>query len=112
MSQKTAGIVRNTADAGSFRTWHVSRAGNLRLFTRGFRAVLKFIKTGAAGAKMLLVAAAAHNAPPTTKGEKTMKKIQVYRTLLEAMTALANKKNQEFYHVTKDDNGWYRVVKN
>ena len=41
-----------------------------------------------------------------------MKKIQVYRTLLEAMIVLANKKNQEFYHVTKDENGWYRVVKN
>ena len=41
-----------------------------------------------------------------------MKKIQVYRTLLEAMIVLANKKNQEFYHVTRDENGWYRVVKN
>ena len=41
-----------------------------------------------------------------------MKKIQVYHTLLEAMAVLANKKNQEFYHITKDGNGWYRVVKN
>ena len=41
-----------------------------------------------------------------------MKKTRVYKTLLEAMIALANKKNQEFYHVIKDDNGWYQVVKN
>ena len=41
-----------------------------------------------------------------------MKKIQAYHTLLEAMAALANKKYQEFYHIIRDDNGWYRVVKN
>lgn len=41
-----------------------------------------------------------------------MKKIQVYHTLLEAMAVLANKKNQEFYHIIRDDNGWYRVIKN
>ena len=47
-----------------------------------------------------------------TIGGKTMKKIQVYHTLLKAMIALANKKNQEFYHIIRDDNGWYRVIKN
>ena len=41
-----------------------------------------------------------------------MKKVKVYHTLLEAMIELASKKNQEFYHIIKDDNGWYQVVKN
>ena len=41
-----------------------------------------------------------------------MKKIRVYHTLLEAMIALANMKNQMLYHIIKDDNGWYQVVKN
>jgi len=40
-----------------------------------------------------------------------MTKIKVYRTLFEAMIALANKKNQMCLHVIKDDNGWYQVVK-
>lgn len=41
-----------------------------------------------------------------------MKKRIVYATLLEAMAALANKKNQELYHIIRTDNGWYEVVKN
>lgn len=48
-------------DAGLFRTLHVSQAGNLRLFIRGFQAARKSIRTGEDAARMPLAAVAVLN---------------------------------------------------
>lgn len=41
-----------------------------------------------------------------------MTNIKVYKTLFEAMVALANKRNQICWHISKNDNGWYFLERN
>ncbi len=34
-------------------------------------------------------------------------KIKIYKTLIEAMSALANKKDQPIWKINRNENGWY-----